>query len=63
MGGDGWRRMVGRRMGLGSVRWSDGVWGWVTSDGRTEDGYGWRQMVGGGWGWVASNGRMEDGDG
>ena len=38
--GDGWRRMVGRRMGMGSVKWQVGGWGWVASDGRAEDGYG-----------------------
>ena len=44
--GYGWRQMVGRMMGLGSVKWQDGVCGWIASDGRTEDGYGWRQVVG-----------------
>jgi hypothetical protein len=51
------------------------VCGWVASDGRTEDGYGWCQIVGrrmgmggvkwwdGGWVWVVSNGGTEDGDG
>ena len=33
-------------MGVGSVRWKDGVCGWIASDGRTEDGYGWRQVEG-----------------
>jgi hypothetical protein len=33
-------------MGMGSVKWQDGGWGWVASDGRVEDVYGWRQMVG-----------------
>jgi hypothetical protein len=32
--------MVGLRMGMGSVEWLDGGWGWVVSYGRTEDGDG-----------------------
>jgi len=31
--GDGWREMVGRRMGMGSVKWQEA------------DGDGWRQMI------------------
>ena len=38
--------MVGRTMGMVGVIWEDVGWGWVTSYGRTEDGVGWRQMVG-----------------
>jgi hypothetical protein len=31
---------------MGSVKWQEGGWGSVASDGKTEDGYEWRQIVG-----------------
>jgi len=31
---------------MGGVGWYDGEWGWVALDGRTENGDGWRWMVG-----------------